>query len=125
MKDKKIEKLVEEDISKEDTSKDEAIKNKEKELPGYPPYPPKEDIYKTDKEETDLDPEDPTKTKPVDETKGPNEKDFNQDKTGKDLDVPGEELDDELEEIGSEDEENNLYSLGGERHEDLEEDKGD
>lgn len=43
--------------------------------------------------------------------------------TGKDLDVPGSELDDRAEEIGEEDEENNLYSLGGENHEDLEEDR--
>ena len=39
-----------------------------------------------------------------------------------DLDVPGAELDDNNEMIGEEDEENNYYSLGGERHEDLEED---
>jgi hypothetical protein len=38
-----------------------------------------------------------------------------------DLDIPGAELDDENEEIGSEDEENNSYSLGGDNHEDLEE----
>lgn len=31
--------------------------------------------------------------------------------SGSDLDVPGSELDDRLEAIGSEDEENNLYSL--------------
>jgi hypothetical protein len=42
--------------------------------------------------------------------------------TGEDLDVPGAELDDEQESIGSEDEENNGYSLGGENHENLEED---
>jgi hypothetical protein len=42
---------------------------------------------------------------------------------GRDLDVPGSELDDKQEDIGSEDEENNPYSLGGDRHEDLEEDK--
>lgn len=41
--------------------------------------------------------------------------------TGKDLDIPGSELDDDKEAIGSEDEENNSYSLGGDRHEDLEE----
>ena len=40
-----------------------------------------------------------------------------------DLDVPGAELDDTQEAIGSEDEENNYYSLGGDDHEDLEEDK--
>ncbi|WP_295125834.1 hypothetical protein [uncultured Chitinophaga sp.] len=32
------------------------------------------------------------------------------------LDVPGDELDDDMEEIGEEDEENNYYSLGGDRH---------
>lgn len=42
---------------------------------------------------------------------------------GEDLDIPGSEQDDRREEIGSEDEENNSYSLGGENHEDLEEDK--
>ena len=40
-----------------------------------------------------------------------------------DLDIPGSELDDADEAIGEEDEENNYYSLGGENHEDLEEDK--
>lgn len=40
-----------------------------------------------------------------------------------DLDVPGAELDDKDEEIGEEDEENNYYSLGGDNHNDLEEDK--
>ena len=40
------------------------------------------------------------------------------DMAGKDLDIPGSELDDENEAIGAEDEENNSYSLGGDRHED-------
>ena len=40
-----------------------------------------------------------------------------------DLDIPGAELDDESELIGEEDEENNYYSLGGDRHENLEEDQ--
>ena len=44
--------------------------------------------------------------------------------TGDDLDVPGAEDDDANEEIGEEDEENNYYSLGGDAHENLEEDKG-
>lgn len=39
-----------------------------------------------------------------------------------DLDIPGSELDDESESIGEEDEENNYYSLGGDRHEAQEED---
>jgi hypothetical protein len=42
--------------------------------------------------------------------------------SGDDLDIPGAELDDDMEEIGSEDEENNSYSLGGDNHNDLEED---
>ena len=40
------------------------------------------------------------------------------DMAGTDLDVPGADLDDENEAIGSEDEENNPYSLGGDAHED-------
>ena len=44
--------------------------------------------------------------------------------TGSSLDVPGSELDDDAEDIGEEDEENNYYSLGGDNHEDLEENKG-
>ncbi len=39
-----------------------------------------------------------------------------------DLDVPGSELDDDAESIGEEDEENNYYSLGGDRQESNEED---
>jgi hypothetical protein len=39
-----------------------------------------------------------------------------------DLDVPGSELDDANESVGEEDEENNYYSLGGDRHESQEED---
>lgn len=38
-----------------------------------------------------------------------------------DLDVPGSEMDDAAENIGEEDEENNYYSLGGDRHESQEE----
>lgn len=43
--------------------------------------------------------------------------------TGNDLDVPGADLDDQSESVGSEDEENNSYSLGGDDHDDLEESK--
>ena len=42
---------------------------------------------------------------------------------GEDLDVPGSEDDDAQEQLGSEDEENNSYSIGGDRHGDLEEDR--
>lgn len=37
------------------------------------------------------------------------------------LDIPGSELDDDDELVGEEDEENNYYSLGGDNHENLEE----
>jgi hypothetical protein len=47
------------------------------------------------------------------------------DLAGGDLDVPGSEDDDADEAIGEEDEENNYYSLGGDNHEDLEENKGE
>lgn len=53
-----------------------------------------------------------------------NEKDFTDDVTGSDLDIPGAELDDDMENIGSEDEENNYYSLGGDNHNNLDEDDG-
>ena len=43
--------------------------------------------------------------------------------SGKDMDVPGSELDDDREADGAEDEENNSYSLGGDNHQDLEEDR--
>ncbi|MEI9918495.1 MAG: hypothetical protein WDO14_06805 [Bacteroidota bacterium] len=39
--------------------------------------------------------------------------------TGEDLDTPGTELDDDQEEVGSEDEENNNYSVGGDDKENL------
>jgi hypothetical protein len=41
-----------------------------------------------------------------------NEKEFGRDRSGRDLDVPGSELDDRNENIGEEDEENNDYSMG-------------
>jgi hypothetical protein len=93
-----------------------------------PEYPASEDIYNKYKEEQDINPEDISKKKTPNEKdkleKG-NEKDFDEDVSGSDLDIPGAELDDEQEKKGSEDEENNYYSLGGDDHDDLEEDKGD
>lgn len=46
---------------------------------------------------------------------------LNDDLMGDDLDVPGSDLDDEEEIIGTEDEENNYYSIGGDEHNDLDE----
>jgi hypothetical protein len=109
-------------MDKKKKSKD---KKSGQDLPGYPHYPDKEDIYVNDKEESDIDPDDLTQKKsPNPKPDEPNEKDFRQVKTGDDLDIPGSELDDTEENVGNEDEENNYYSLGGDAHEDLEEDKG-
>lgn len=80
----------------------EKQREKAEDLPGYPEYEKEEDIYNKAKHEDEVDPEDVSSTKyPV------NEADSFED----DLDVPGTELDDELEETGNEDEENNYYSL--------------
>jgi cobalamin biosynthesis protein CobT len=78
--------------------------------------------------ESDINPEDISKKKIPVETNNVtdfNEKDFEDDKSGADLDIPGSELDDAQEKIGSEDEENNHYSIGGDNHNDLEENTGD
>jgi hypothetical protein len=92
---------------------------------GYPAYPVSEDIYSRYKEENNINPEDISKTKESDYSEDRNnEIDFIDDVSGRDLDVPGAELDDNQENIGSEDEENNYYSLGGDDHNDLEEDHG-
>jgi len=99
--------------------------DKKSKTSGYPIYPPSEDIYSQGKEERDLNPEDLSKRKTPNEKPGSmNEKGFEDDMSGDDLDVPGSELDDKQESIGSEDEENNYYSLGGDNHNDLDEDKG-
>lgn len=84
-------------------------KNKEKEeFPGYPHYPKDEDIF--DQEE-----------RVEDERVGQYDVEGKEKSLDDGLDIPGAELDDQQEEIGSEDEENNYYSLGGDNHEDLEE----
>jgi hypothetical protein len=114
-------------------------------------YPSSDDIYERAKEDQDIDPENISQLKtPNDEvptiereeldfdetTPGMpapkykrssrrNEKDFDEDVSGRDLDVPGSELDDDLEDNGDEDEENNSYSIGGDRHDDLDEDRGE
>jgi hypothetical protein len=89
-------------------------KNNEK-FPGYPKYPEDEDIYSKAAEEVDLDPETGKAKTPNEKPDKPNELDFTDDVSGDDLDVPGSELDDAQEDIGSEDEENNYYSLGGDK----------
>jgi hypothetical protein len=75
--------------------------------PGYPVYPASEDIYNQEEKAERIDPIDLLDGEPS---------------TNSSLDVPGAELDDNAEAVGAEDEENNYYSLGGDDHNDLEED---
>lgn len=110
------------------------MKNKEKKekttktkslYPGYPLYPDPDDIYIKGAQEADLNPEDVRMKKTPNQKPGTrNELAFEDDMTGGDLDIPGAELDDQQESVGNEDEENNHYSLGGDAHNDLEEDNG-
>lgn len=71
-------------------------------------YPENEDIYN---QEPHLSLEDPEVPEFLRDGAEPMEKN---------LDIPGAELDDEQEFVGSEDEENNYWSLGGDNHENLE-----
>ncbi len=100
------------------------LKEDENAFLGYPLYPPSDDIYNK-AIEVDLNTEDLSKIKIQENVSGKwNEKNFSEDVTGEDLDVPGSEADEAQENSGSEDEENNYYSLGGDNHNDLEEDRG-
>ena len=93
-------------------------------LPASLQYSPEEDIYSKSKKEQNINPDDNSVITGSNEKEGTmNEKDFEDDLSGDDLDIPGAELDDSNEEIGEEDEENNYYSLGGDNHDDLEESK--
>ncbi len=105
---------------------DNQTDNKEENsLPGYPVYPENEDIYEKFLEEKEINPEDPSKTKDPNSTNKIRKNDLDDDQSEEDLDIPGSELDDHQEDIGSEDEENNYYSLGGDDHNDLEENQGE
>ena len=109
-------------------STDKPINTEDSKAPDFLNYPPSEDIYRQGKKEEEIDPSDTSKMKQTDVQSNFNEieeLDFEKIKSGSDLDVPGSELDNEMEDIGSEDEENNYYSIGGDNHEDLEENKGE
>lgn len=76
-------------------------------------YPAADDIYAKAKLQQAIDPENTSALKELNEKQNSsNEKSFEEDISGNDLDVPGSEADDADELIGSEDEENNYYSLG-------------
>ena len=72
-----------------------------------PVYKAEDDIYNREEKESLEDEESSVKNEPG----------YNDHDPGRYLDVPGTELDDVNEVIGEEDEENNYYSLGGDRHE--------
>jgi len=112
---------------KPDSKPKDKTEEAQEDFPGYPLYPASEDIYSRAKKEDDIDPENISKNKEPNEITGEqwNEKDYDHEATGDDLDVPGSELDDQGEEMGLEDEENNYYSIGGDNHSDLEESNGD
>ena len=92
------------------------------EIQGYPIYPPDEDIYSKFQKEKNITPEDISKTKDS-QKEEIIEVDTTKNISNSNLDVPGSELDDTQENIGSEDEENNYYSLGGDAHDDPDENK--
>lgn len=74
-------------------------------LPGYPEYSQEDDIYANAEEAEEIDPENISdRKKTVASFKNRRDEED-------DLDIPGSESDDEQENIGSEDEENNFYSL--------------
>lgn len=91
--------------AKLDNIKDEQI---EKNLENMD-YPANEDIYNQEERLEDIDPQDISGERIINND---NEWKQNSDKIGNDLDIPGAELDDQQEDIGSEDEENNYYSEG-------------
>lgn len=92
-------------------------------LPGN--YPASDDIFSRGLIDEEIDPEFIGREKLASEDVDVwSEKSFDDDLVGDDLDVPGADLDDDEIE-GMEDEENNYFSLGGDNHNDLEENQGD
>ena len=97
-------------------------------IEGYPEYATGEDIYSMSALLANVDPEDVTQNKSLDSEAtldGNNEKDSDEDESGDDLDVPGPDENGSSDIPGEEDEENSYYSLGGDEHNDLDEDKSD
>lgn len=110
-------------ISGKSNQNQNKAKDEKDSFSGYPVYSPGDDIYQKAKEER-LDPEEIDRIKdPNGKPKNRKKKDIGDSLTGRGMDVPGSELDDEQEDIGSEDEENNYYSIGGDDHNALDEDR--
>ncbi|MBC6489480.1 hypothetical protein ACFSQD_04055 [Flavihumibacter stibioxidans] len=79
-----------------------------------PEHPSEEQIEK-ELEKMDYPPEEDIMNPSSGAIKLPHHKQHTDDNPAADLDIPGAELDDDMEDIGEEDEENNYYSLGGEK----------
>ena len=106
----------------ENLNSSEGLNEKKKidNLEGYPLYPESEDIYENFEKDPNLNPEDISKIKASNSSNALRRKNLDDVNAfdGRDLDVPGSELDDAQESIGDENEENNYYSLGGDKHDD-------
>ncbi|PZX92108.1 hypothetical protein DOS84_17570 [Flavobacterium aquariorum] len=99
-------------------------KEDKNQLPDSLLYPPEEDIYRKFHKESEIDPEDISKKKvpvEINNISELNQKEFDEDMSGGDLDIPGLEFDDEQLSTTDEDEENSHYSIGGDDHNNLEE----
>ena len=98
------------------------------EFPGYPAYQACDDIYIRGSKMKNMNPEDIHSYKylygPIIGKKTHKEK-LNNDERFENLDVPGADFDDADENVGKEDEENSYYSLGGDDHNDFDEDKSE
>jgi hypothetical protein len=110
-------------MNNNDNKESEALKNQQGKEDGifhmgYTNYDAKDDIYSKAKNEVNLDPEDTAMEKSEN-----SENELNDNDLGNGLDVQGAELDDEQEKIGSEDEENNYYSLGLDNHNESDENR--
>jgi hypothetical protein len=89
-------------------------------------YPAGQDIYaNAEKTSYQLLDEETAITEPRFKIREWHEEEYKPVLLGGDLDIPASELDDMDEIAGEEDEENNYYSIGGDDHSDLEEDKGE
>ncbi len=103
-------------------SKNTVDNKTEDNLPGYPVYPASEDIYSKAEKLDNINPDDNSTIKELNEKDDEwNEKAPDEILTGDDLDIPDIELMEADEEIGEEDEENSYYSLGGDEHNNLDE----
>jgi hypothetical protein len=97
-------------------------KDKEEQFPGYPSHPPGEDIYKHEEKVGRIDADEDGLITHTGKLVTEN---ANDETSIAGLDVPGADLDADKEALGQGDEENQYFSLGGENHEGLEEQRSD